>query len=369
MRNKLLAILLSALMAANISACSYVPEKGMDETAGSEGDVSTDRTNQSQLITHNRVQLENILASNYTWEEFRCQYPNCRKADEFINGEYSYFRVVCEEFPETFFVFDLVIGENGFSEIQLEAISAKLEVVLPEYVNMSFDDIIATEGDSVGFTYADELYEEKYGFRYDRLHIYRNDFFYETTAHLQQGDVLKEHMIVMRRYSGKNLRPCNLEADLSIDPNATWTESIENLVVTQCSLETFQKNYPDTEILEETETSVTVTTPVFPQVKFVFQKAVDVWIGFERTILETAVIDASALFPEYVGADDSTLLANGFELENRVMRDKHYMFFYKESTLYVVDLGMTSGNTPIHEIRSDTAIYVYPYSEQWIRPW
>ena len=240
---------------------------------------------------------------------------------------------------------------------------------MPEYVNTSFDDIIATECDSVGFTYADEFYQERSGFRYDRLHIYRNDFFYETTAHLQQGNVLKEYMIVMRRYSSKNLRPCNLDADLSIDPNATWTERVENLVVTQCSLETFQKSYPDTEILEETENSVTVTTTDFPQVKFVFQKAVDVWIGFERTILETAVIDASALFPEDVGADDSTLLANGFESENRGIQDKHYMFFYKESTLYVVDLGMTSGNTPIHEICSDTAIYVYPYLEQWIRPW
>ena len=366
MKKRIFAILLSALLVANVSACNYVPEKGMDETAGSEGDVSTDKTNLTDCESM-RVQLENILASNYTWEEFRYQYPNCRKTDEFINGEYSYFRVVCEEFPETFFIFELVIGENGFSKIQLNAISARLEVVLPEYVNMSFDDIIATEGDHAGFTYADEVYQERY--RYDTLHIYRDDFFYETTSYLQQGDILQEYKIVMRRYYGKNLRPCNLEADISNDPNVTWTESIESLVVTRCSLETFQKSYPDTEIFEETETSVTVTTTNFPQVKFVFQKAVDVWIGFERTILETAVIDASALFPEYVGADDSTLLANGFERENRVIRDKHYMFFYKESTLYVMDLGMTSENVPIREIRSDTAIYVYPYSEQWVRPW
>ena len=174
---------------ANKYLVMYVLKNEIDESvapAGTEGNVPTDKSNPSQSVTDYesmRVQLENILAGNYTWEEFWRQYPNCRKEHEFVNGEYSYFRVVCEEFPETFFCFSLVVGENGFSKMQLTAISARLDILLPDYVGCSFDDIIATEGNRTGFTYADALYQERYGYRYDTLRIYRDDFFYETTKY------------------------------------------------------------------------------------------------------------------------------------------------------------------------------------------
>ena len=371
MKKRILAMLLSGLMLISATACDIVPENAIDELAERERDVSTDKNNQLQLVTDYesmRMQLENILAGNFTWEEFRCQYPNCRKVDEFVNGKYSDFRVACAEFPETYFCFSLVVGENGFSKMQLNAISAKLEILLPAYVGRSFDDIIAIEGDRAGFTYADELYQERYGYRYDTLHIYRDNFFYETTAYLQQGDVLQEYRIVMRRYYGNNLCPWDKDMDLTVDPNAPLAENIGEIIATRCSLETFQKSYPNVEILEETEASVTVTTTEFPHVKFVFEKAIDVWIGFERTVLEKAVIDASVLFPEYVGMKQGELVECGFEFENRDIRDKHYLFLYKETVLYIVDLGMPSGGS-IDELQSDTDIYIYPYSEQWVRPW
>ena len=370
MKKRLLAVLLSVLLVANISACSCVPRNEIDEPAESEGNVPIDKNNQSQLVADEpmRVQLENILAGNYTWEEFRRQYPNCRKIDEYVDGKHSDFRVVCEEFPETFFCFSLVVGENGFSKMQLNAISAPLEILLPTYVGRSFDDIITIEGACVGYTYADALYQERYGYQYDTLHIYRDDFFYETTAYLQQGDVLQEYRIVMRRYSNENPCPWDKDMDLTVAPNAPLAENIGDIVATRCSLETFQKYYPNTVILEETETSFTVTTAEFPPVKFVFEKAIDVWIGLERTVLEKAIIDASVLFPEYVGMKQGELVECGYEFENRDIRDKHYLFLYKETVLYVVDFGMPSGGL-INELQSDTDIYIYPYSEQWVRPW
>ena len=366
MKKRILAMLLSMLMLISATACNIVKEDEIDESERNAGNVPTNQNNQSQPVTEDesmRVQLENILASNYTWEEFRCQYPDCRKVDEYVDGKYTDFRVVCEEFPETFFCFSLVVGENGFSKMQLDAISAKLEILLPAYVGCSFDDIIAIEGDRVGFTYADELHQERYGYRYDTLHIYRNDFFYETTSYLQQGNILQGYRIIMRRYSDDNLCPWDKDLDLTIDPNATLAENIEKIVATRCSLETFQRNYPNVEILVETEVSVTVTIPALPQVKFVFEKAVDAWIKFERTVLEKAVIDASVIFPENVGMKRWELVEGGFEKENSNIQDKDYLFLYKEAVLYIVDFNMTE------ELQSNTAIYVYPYSEQWVRPW
>lgn len=371
MKKRILVMLLSVLMLISATACDIVPEDEIDEPAGSEGNVPTDKSNQSQLVTDYefmRVQLENILVDNYTWEEFWRQYPNCRKVDEYLDGKHSNFRIVCEEFPETFFCFSLVVGENGFSKMQLNAISAPLEILLPAYVGRSFDDIIAVEGDRVGYTYADALYQERYGYQYDTLHIYRDDFFYETTAYLQQGNILQEYRIVMRRYSNDNLCPWDKDVDLTIDANTTLAKNIEKIVATRCSLETFQKNYPNAEILEETEASITVITAEFPQVKFVFEKTIDVWIGFERTVLEKAIIDASILSPEYVGMKQWELVECGYEFENRDIRDEHYMFLYKETVLYIVDFGMPSGGS-IDELQSDTDIYIYPYSEQWVRPW
>ena len=375
MKKRLLAVILSALMVANISACNTVLKNEIDESvapAGTEGNVPTDKSNPSQSVTDYesmRVQLENILASNYTWEEFRFQYPNCRKIDEFVNGEYSYFRVVCVEFPETFFCFSLVVGENGFSKMQLDAISARLEILLPAYVGRSFDDIIAIEGDRVGFTYADEWNQASYGYRYDTLHIYRDDFFYETTSYLQQGNILQEYRIVMRRYSADNLCPWDNDIDLTLDTNATLAKNIEKIVSTQCSLETFQNAYPNAVIEANTESSITVTIPALPKVKFIFQKLADAWIGFERTLLKTAMIDAGELFPEYVGMKLYELVECGFESENRNIRDEHYLFFYQEDCVYIVDFGRVNGGTYIYEMSRDTDVYICSYSETWVRPW
>ena len=375
MKKRLLAMLLSALMVANISACNTVLKNEIDESvapSGTEGNVPTDKGNPSQSVTDYesmRVQLENILASNYTWEEFRFQYPNCRKIDEFVNGEYSNFRVVCEKFPETFFCFSLVVGENGFSKMQLDAISAPLEILLPAYVGRSFDDIIALEGNRVGFTYADEYSQEQYGHKYDWLCIYRDDFFYQTTAWLQQGDILQEYRIVMSLYSDEDLCPWDKDMDLTIDKNATLAKNIEKIVSTQCSLETFQNAYPNAVIEANTESSITVTIAELPQVKFVFEKAVDAWIKFERTVLEKAVIDASVLFPEYVGMKLYELVECGFESENRNIRDKHYLFFYQEDCVYIVDFGRVNSSTYIYEMTRDTDVYIYSYSETWVRPW
>jgi hypothetical protein len=273
------------------------------------------------------------------------------------------------EFPETFFRFSLVVGENGFSKMQLDAISAPLEILLPAYVGRSFDDIIALEGNRVGFTYADEYSQEQYGHKYDWLCIYRDDFFYQTTAYLQQGNIMHEYRIVMSLYSDEDLCPWDKDMDLTIDANATLAKNIEKIVSTQCSLETFQNAYPNAVIEANTESSITVTIAELPQVKFVFEKAVDAWIKFERTVLEKAVIDASVLFPEYVGMKQWELIECGFESENRDIRDEHYLFFYQEDCVYIVDLGLVNGGTYIREMSRDTDVYICSYSETWVRPW
>ena len=248
--------------------------------------------------------------------------------------------------------------------MQLDAISAKLETLLPSYVGCSFDDIIAIEGDRVGFTYADEYSQEQYGHKYDCLCIYRDDFFYQTTAYLQQGNIMQEYRIVMSLYSDEDLCPWDKDMDLTIDKNATVAKNIEKIVTTRCAVETFQKVYPNAVIEEETESSITVKSPAFPQVKFVFKKVIDAWIGFERTVLEKAVIDAGELFPEYVGMKLGELVEQGFEIENKNVRDKEYLFFYQEDCVYIVDFGRVNG-----EMSRDTNVYIYPYSETWVRPW
>ena len=372
MIKKIQVILLSGLLLLSATACDIMSVNEIDDLSRIEGDVPTDKNDQSQLVTDYesiKVQLEDILAGNYTWEEFRYQYPNCRKVDEYVEGKHSDFRVVCKEFPETFFCFSLVVGENGYSKMQLNAISAKLDILLPSYVGRSFDDIIAIEGDCAGFTYADALYQERYGYQYDTLHIYRDDFFYETTAYLQQGNILQEDRIVMRRYSNDNLCPWDKGVDLTIDSNTTLAKNIEKIIATRCSLETFQRNYPNAEIIEETEASITIMTAEFPQVKFVFEKAIDVWIGFERTVLEAAIVDAGKLFPKYVGMEYHELIGQGFEGENLNIQDKHYLFSYQEDSLYIIDFGMTSDAMPINEMSGDTDVYICSYSETWVRPW
>ena len=173
----------------------------------------------------------------------------------------------------------------------------------------------------------------------------------------------------MNRYDRDNLRPWDKDMSLTVDPNATLAENVGKIVSTRCSLETFQKSHPNVETLEETETSVTVTTAELPLVKFVFEKATDARIGFERTVLEKAVMDASVLFPEYVGKKRGELLvACGFEYENCEIKEEYYLFLYKEAVLYIADFGTPSGGW-IDELQSDTDVYVYPYSEQWVRPW
>ena len=103
--------------------------------------------------------------------------------------------------------------------------------------------------------------------------------------------------------------------------------------------------------------------------QFVFKKAIDAWIGFERTVLEKAVIDAGELFPEYVGMKLYELVECGFEIENRDIRDEHYLFFYQEDCVYIVDFGLVNGGTYIYEMSRDTDVYICSYSETWVRPW
>ena len=111
MKKRLLTILLSALLVANMSACGYVPSReasNAEKTIESENKMNT-LTNvlESQEKSISSI-LEDILQQQYTWSEFNFIHPKY----EITARSQVAVNIIIPEFENVIFVFSGNLEDN-----------------------------------------------------------------------------------------------------------------------------------------------------------------------------------------------------------------------------------------------------------------
>ena len=139
---KALLILLCFAMICGSSACNKVNDgnlyKNYDESIEKETETSNISTISSdEYNPSEREVLEELAATRCTLDGFKQKFSNYR----FISDNNDYCVLKTDSFTNTYFGFKRISGENGFSKFVLESISAPANVLLPELLELSFEEI------------------------------------------------------------------------------------------------------------------------------------------------------------------------------------------------------------------------------------
>ena len=208
MKKKMLSILLSALLAANICACNHIPSDRAEHTVeGNENPpVTADTEAKPTDSVHSPSQgqsivfiLNDILQKQYTWSDFSALYPQYQITAQSNTA----MNIVVPEFENVVFVFSGDLNTD-ISSYQMASVNAGGDILLPEHFGKTFDQIIAEESDHASYVLSDDIIPRSY--KYEYVYIYRNDFYYFIRGYRHSNELTADH-IAMFQYDENHKRP------------------------------------------------------------------------------------------------------------------------------------------------------------------
>lgn len=172
------------------------------KTWKSEGQISGGKNNtgDNELLSK---ELSDILHKEYKLNEFAAFYPRhevTRQSPVKVN-------VTVPEFADVVFTFS-GNADNDFSTYKMMSVSANGNVLLPEYVGKTFNEIVFLEKQNIRYTLASQETSPLY--KYEHIYIYRDDFCYFISG-LEKGGMLTSKRISIFQYDENHKRPTHLD--------------------------------------------------------------------------------------------------------------------------------------------------------------
>lgn len=343
MKKALVFILILAMTICCFVACDF--EECNENMSNNEDKLQEDFINI----------IEKIAASRPTLDEFKQMYPHSRTVKESIDGSYSYIVISTPDIPDVLFSFERYFGENGFSKIYLTSINASAALLLPEYVNMSIEDILKNEGEHAWY---DKIEHESIS--YGDVYIYRDNFCYYIQGYVHPYK-LGTDGIHIKLYDDSFFSPIE-ESTQKIDKNKiSLSEMLTSLASGRCTLEKFKTTFDDWYIVDEKENSLVISSDSLPGIQLEFITIVDN-LKNQKTVLSYITSSAELMMPEYIGMDRYEMREAGLEMPRNNEFDYKILFLYEENYCLC-----TNPNTEYLE--NNSTVYVVPYTDSWIRPW
>lgn len=298
--------------------------------------------------------IDRLAYARPTLDEFKQMYPDYRIVDESIDGSYSYIHISTPEMPEVVFGFERYFGKNFYSQIYLTTITAGADLLLPEYLGMSIEDILGKEGESAFYKSVSEHVS------YGDVYIFRESFCYHIQGYVHPNK-LYENGIHIKLYNDSFFSQIE-EKPLGIEKNAeSLSETLKSLTESRCTLEQFKTIFNDWSVLYKKENSIVITSDSLPGIQLEFITIVDN-LKNQKTVLSCITASAQLLMPEYIGMDRYEMREAGLEMPRNKEFDYHILFLYEENYCLCT-------NPDTERLENDSAVYIIPYTDSWIRPW
>ncbi len=342
MKKILIFVLIITATICSFVACDY--EKNNKNMSNNEDKP------QEELIDI----MDRLASTRPTLDEFKQMYPDYRIVGESIDGSYSYIHISTPDMPEVLFVFERYFGKNFYSQIYLTTICAGADLLLPEYLGMSIEDILEKEGESALYKSLSEQVS------YGDVYIFRENFCYYIQGYVHPNE-LYENGIHIKLYNDSFFSQIE-EKPLGIEKNAeSLSEILKSLAESRCTLEQFKTIFNDWSVLYEKEGSIVITSDSLPGIQLDFITIVDN-LKNQKTVLSCITASAQLLMPEYIGMDRYEMREAGLEMPRNKEFDYHILFLYEENYCLCT-------NPDTERLENDSAVYIIPYTDSWIRPW
>lgn len=201
MKNILLCFLCCAMLFSTVS-CNKSGKTNSEKTndliqiSDIEDSVTNYIGNESTSIVE---KLNKILQKKYTWTIFSAIYPQ----HEITAQSTLSMNVIVPEFENVVFVFSGALTSN-ISEYKMVSVNAGGDILLPEYLNKTFDEIISKESECANYVLSDDLMQHLY--KYEDIYIYRDNFYYYIRGFRHLNKLTSDH-IAMFLYDETHKRP------------------------------------------------------------------------------------------------------------------------------------------------------------------
>ncbi len=195
-KKRILSMLLTAaLLAAPLTACDTEDDK--IDTQNTEATASGANTATKENSTVEA--LNAILQNEYTLQDFSALYPQY-EIDAQSNMSIN---IIVPEFENVVYVFSGSLTDD-ISEYKMVSVNSGGDILLPEYLNKTFDEILSVEGTHASSVPSDDIVQHLY--KYEFVYIYRENFYYYIRGFIH-GNKLTSENIAMLRYDETHQRP------------------------------------------------------------------------------------------------------------------------------------------------------------------
>lgn len=355
---KVTLILLCFAMICGSSACNNVDDgnlyKNYDESIEKETETSNISTISSdEYNPSEREVLEELAATRCTLDGFKQKFSNYR----FISDNNDYCVLKTDSFTNTYFGFKRISGENGFSKFVLESISAPADVLLPEFLDLSFEEI----EDKFEHSFKTPQFDDKTSVT-SNLYLYKENFFYEIRRFIH-GEKLTEEAVFIYPYSETYLPMQCVNFSALTKPSDTYKDILETIVSKRISLEEFNKVFTQNDIRIDGK-YVFVSVDEFLNVEFCFKQFTDSIHGRSEYLIYSVTGKASILLPKYVGQ-------NFFYLNQETgifefIHNSLDIVSYEENCSYKIYYDNLKG---YNKLEDNIEVTLLPYTDTWVRPW
>ena len=359
MKKAILVLLCCAMLGAAVS-CGNHDYKQTSENDEELVNKEISNINTSVLLDENspsnREILENLAAVRCTLDYFKQKFPNYRM----VSDNVDYCTLKTNSLQNTYFYFQRLNGENGFSKYILQSISAPADILLPEFLNLSFEEITNKVEHSFRSPRLDIAANAT-----SNLYIYKESFFYEVRGSVH-GDQLTTEYVFIYPYSEGYLPIESIDSLTQINYKKfqqSYKDTLEDIICGKYSLEEFNKAFTQTNI-RTNEKYVFASFYEFLNVEFCFKLLTDSIHGREDYILYSVTANASILLPDYVGQDFFYLNQKTRIFE--FIPNSLDIVSYEENYSYKISYDDFKGYT---KLKGNMPVTLLLYTDTWIRPW
>ena len=307
-------------------------------------------------VLSNREILENLAVVRCTLDYFKQKFPDCRM----VSDDVDYCILKTGSLPNTYFYFQRLKGENGFSKYILESISAPADILLPEFLNLSFEEI----ANKVEYSFRPSELDIESA-QTSNLYIYKDNFFYEIRASIH-GETLTDAPVFIYPYSERYLPIESIDFLTPIKPNNVqppYKDTLEDIVSKKIKLEEFNKSFTQTNIRIDGK-YVFISVDEFLNVEFCFKQLTDPKHGRTEYILYSVTGNASILLPEYVGQEFFYLNQKTGIFE--FIPNSLDIVSYEEDCSYKISFDDWKEYA---NLEGNIRVTLLPYTDTWVRPW
>ncbi len=348
---KIILILLCLVMLCGVVSCDNSSDIALNKNGDKVIQEETDDISGDNISV--RAILERLATARCSLDDFKQKFPDYR----FVNDNIYGCVLKVKSLPNTYFSFKKLNGENGFSKYILESISAPADILLPEFLNLSFNEIESKFEDSFTSSTLDFVDVPT-----SNLYLYKETYFYEIRASIH-GEKLTREAVFIYPYSDTYLPIETIDVSMQINLSNIDENLLQDLVSKRISLDDFSELFTQNH-LRTAGNCIFISVDEFHGVEFCFKSLVDSIHGRSVYVLHSVIGDASVLLPKYVGQDFFYLNQETGIFE--FIHNSLDIVSYEENCSYKINYDDWK---EYNKLESNIKVTLLSYTDTWVRPW